>query len=90
LGSIHHKSFLDDKTKQYKFEISIGKQESLEKTRDKIRKTIFLTTGINIKKEPIITLKHSLVESWNFEITYFILDEQFCELIENNVRSSFM
>ena len=89
LGSVHHKSFLDDKTKQYKFEIIIDKQETLDETRGKIRKNILLSAGVNIKKEPLISLKSSSEKKWNFDITYFILDEQYCELIENNVKSSF-
>ncbi|MCW8850068.1 MAG: mechanosensitive ion channel family protein [Melioribacteraceae bacterium] len=89
LGSIHHKSFLDDKTKQYKFELSIEKKETLDETREKIRKIILLSAGVNIKKEPIITLLNSSENRWNFEIVYFILDEQYCELIENNVKSAF-
>ena len=89
LGSVHHKSFLDDKTKQYKFEIIIDKQETLDETREKIRKNILLSAGVNIKKEPLISLKLSSETKWNFDITYFILDEQYCELIENNVKSSF-
>lgn len=88
LGSIHHKSFLDDKTKQYKFEISIDKQGTLDETREKLRKIILLSAGVNIKKEPIITLINSSENKWNFEINYFILDEQYCELIENNVKST--
>ncbi len=89
LGSVHHKSFLDDKTKQYKFEISIEKNETLDETREKIRKIILLSAGVNIKKEPIIALLNSSENRWNFEIIYFILDEQYCELIENNVKSVF-
>jgi small-conductance mechanosensitive channel len=87
IGSIHHKSFLDDKTKQYKFEISVEKNETLDETREKIRKIILLSAGVNIKKEPIIELRSSSENRWNFEIIYFILDEQYCELIENNVNS---
>ena len=89
LGSIHHKSFLDDKTKQYKFEISIDKQGTLDETREKLRKIILLSAGVNIKKEPIITLINSSENKWNFEINYFILDEQYCELIESNLKSAF-
>lgn len=90
LGSIHHKSFLDDKTKQYMYEITIEKKETLDNTREKIRKTILLSAGVNIKKEPIIKLLNSSEKSWTFEITYFILDEQYCELIENNIKIGFL
>ena len=90
LGSIHHKSFLDDKTKQNKFEITLEKKETLDNTREKIRKTILLSAGVNIKKEPIIIIKNTSANKWTFEITYFILDEEYCELIENNVKSSFL
>lgn len=89
LGSIHHKSFLDDKTKYYKFEIIIDKQDTFDETKEKIRKIILLSAGVNINKEPIISLKTSSDTKWVFVITYFILDEQYCELIENNVKSSF-
>ena len=89
LGSIHHKSFLDDKTKQYKIKLTVEKKESLDTTRDNIRKTIMLSAGVNIKREPLITVIESSLKEWVFEITYFILDEQYCELIENNLRSSF-
>lgn len=88
LGSIHHKSFLDDKTKQNKFEITIDKKETLDNTREKIRRTILLSAGVNINKEPIIIIKNTSENNWTFEITYFILDEEYCEIIENNVKSS--
>ena len=89
LGSIHHKSSIDDKTKQYKVKLSVQKKESLDTTRDNIRKTIMLSAGVNIKREPLITVVESSSNEWVFEITYFIMDEQYCELIENNLRSSF-
>lgn len=87
LGSIHHKSSIDDKTKQYKIKLTVKKKESLDNTRDSIRKTILLSAGVNIKREPLITVIESSEKEWLFEITYFILDEQYCELIENNLRS---
>jgi hypothetical protein len=87
LGSIHHKSSIDDKTKQYKTKLTVKKKESLDNTRDSIRKTILLSAGVNIKREPLITVIESSEKEWLFEITYFILDEQYCELIENNLRS---
>lgn len=88
LGSIHHKSFLDDKTKQNKFEITIDKKETLDNTKEKIRRTILLSAGVNINKEPIIIIKNTSENNWTFEITYFILDEEYCEIIENNVKTS--
>ena len=48
-----------------------------------------LSAGVNIKREPLITVVESSSNEWVFEITYFIMDEQYCELIENNLRSSF-
>jgi small-conductance mechanosensitive channel len=89
LGSVHHKSSIDDKTKPYKIKLTVNKKESLDSTRDSIRKTILLSAGVNIKREPLITVMESSEKEWLFEITYFILDEQYCELIENNLRSVF-
>ncbi len=89
LGSVHHKSFLDDKTKKGKFSFSIERQDSLVKTTDKIREIILLTAGVNIKKEPIINLIDDSEKIWQFEITFFVLDDKYCETIESNVIKAF-
>ncbi|MCB9211296.1 MAG: mechanosensitive ion channel family protein [Ignavibacteriales bacterium] len=88
LTSIHFKSFIDSKTKQHKFSITVLKNDTLEKTKELVRRSVLVSPGVNFKKEPHIIVKQEFDDNWIFEINAFVQNDDYCELVEANVRKS--
>ena len=88
-SAIHYKVQPRDKTTQYRFEIEIKKNSSIEDAKNRIKSAIMLSTGASIKLEPQIKLKEHTDESvWKFDVVAYALSPEYFQIIERNVRDA--
>ncbi|MFZ1290593.1 MAG: mechanosensitive ion channel domain-containing protein [Melioribacteraceae bacterium] len=85
-GKIHKKSLITKSTQPFQMEIKVPQKNTLEITKNKLRRIILISPGVKVNSEPKIQLKKEEENNWIFEISVYLINESYLNVVKANIE----